>query len=93
MGQVTLKPRALTAYSALSLNADAGEGAVRVELLDAGGRRVRGFSAEDSIPIHGDSLQHAVRWKERSLSTLPAGEYMIRLHLRKATVYAVDLAP
>lgn len=91
VGQVTLKPVELCQYAGLTLNADATSGTIRVELLDMEGRRVPGFSAEDCLPITGDSLRHAVAWKNRGLPDLPNGEYMPRLHLHDATVYAMTL--
>src|SRR5512133_862879 len=91
VGQVTLKPLDLRQYAGLTLNADASAGTIRVELLDDQGRRVPGFSVGDAVAITGDSLRHPVAWKGRSLSDLPPGVYMPRLHLHNATVYAVTL--
>jgi len=90
IGQVTLKPLDLAGCQAVSLNADASHGAVRVELLNDEGYRVRGFSKDDALPIQGDSLRHPVAWKERQLEQLPAGRYQLRLHLDHATAYAVS---
>lgn len=91
IGQVTTKPLRLSEYSAITVNANASEGEIRVELLDSRGRRVRGFTAEDALPITGDSLAHRAAWNGVSLSDLADGDYLVRLHLRKATVYALSL--
>ena len=93
IGQVTLKPIELDKIGSISLNADASSGSVRVELLNSKGLRMRRFSAEDCIPIKGDSLDHAVAWKGVSLRDLPRGRYMIRIHLDNAIVYALSLGP
>lgn len=93
IGQVTLKPLDLSLYKTITLNADASDGSIQVELLSARGRRIHRFAQEDSIPIKGDSLAHAVKWNGASLSDLPPGQYMIRLHLNNATVYALSLSP
>jgi len=90
IGQITLKPVDLAGFRHLSLNADASNGSVRAELLDSKGRRVRRFSADDCLPIRGDSLAHAVEWRSSSLTDLLPGRYMIRLHLDNATVYALS---
>lgn len=90
-GQVTLKPIDFSNLSKLMLNADASKGRVRVELLTADGFRVRGFSVDDAVPIVGDSLEHEVKWKGKTLGDLPPGKYMARIYLERATVYAVDL--
>lgn len=90
IGQITLKPTDLYKFKSISLNADASNGSIRAELLNSKGRRVRRFSAEDCVPIKGDSLAHRVAWKNVSLADLPPGRYMIRLHLDNATVYALS---
>lgn len=91
IGQVTLKPLDLARCGALTINADASAGTVRVELLDENGLRLRGYSRDECVPIKGDSLRHPVAWKVRQIASLPPGRYMLRLHLERATVYAVSL--
>jgi len=91
VGQVTLRPLSLAGVAGITLNADAEGGRVLVELLDADGYRVRGFGREEAVPIEGDDLRHAVRWEGRGLGDLPAGDYMLRLHLERASVFAVTL--
>jgi hypothetical protein len=93
VGQVTLKPVELTKDSKITINADAREGEVRIELLDAEMRRVRGFSRDEASVIHGDSLRHAVTWKDRTLADLPPGPYHLRAHLDRATLFAVSITP
>jgi hypothetical protein len=90
VGQVTLKAVDLAGCREILVNADASGGNVRVELLTEDGFRVRGYSRDEAIPIEGDSLRHKVAWKERVLGTLPAGRYLLRLHLDGATVFAVS---
>jgi hypothetical protein len=75
----------------MTINADASKGAVRMELLDDQGYRMRGFSREDSQPASGDSLRHPVAWNGKTLRDLPPGRYMPRLHLENAEVFAVTL--
>ena len=91
VGQITLKPLNLAGSERLLLNADAAGGAVCVEVLNREGRRVRGFSREDAVPVCGDVLAQSVAWREKSLADLAAGDYMLRLHLQRATVYALRL--
>lgn len=92
VGQVTLRPQDLSGCMRIVVNADASQGAVRVELLDIDGRRVQGFARDDAVAMRGDSLRHVATWKERDLKTLPPGSYHVRLHLENATAYAVTLA-
>ncbi len=91
IGQVTLKPIKLGPSTSIEVNADASAGEIRVEVLDADGKRVRGFSDDEAIPIKGDSLKHAVQWKAQKASDLPEKQYLLRIHLSNATVFAVTL--
>lgn len=92
IGQVTLKPIDFRKCETLLLNADANSGAVWCEVLEADGFRVRGFTREDAMPISGDSLRHPVRWKEKSISQLPFGSYLLRFHLENAEIFAVFMS-
>ena len=66
VAQITTKPVELGRATQLTVNADASRGAILVELLDANGHRLRGFTKDDAVKITGDSLAHAVRWKDDS---------------------------
>jgi hypothetical protein len=89
-GQVTLKPINLAHVQSLAVNAFCESGSLRVEVLDENGFRLRGFTKDDARPLHGDSLRHVARWKTKSLSDLPEGQYTLRVHLEgDATLYAV----
>ncbi|HJN16065.1 MAG TPA: hypothetical protein QGH10_11260 [Armatimonadota bacterium] len=90
-GQITLRGIDLGGIDALSINADASQGSVRVEALNADGYRMPGFTKDDAIPIEGDDLRHAAAWEESSLSELPGGTYRLRLHLDNAEVFALTL--
>jgi hypothetical protein len=91
VGQVTLKPIKLGRSSSLAVNANASAGEIRVEVLDGDGKRVRGFSYDEAIPIQGNSLKHAVQWKSGGLSGLPEQQYLLRIHLKNVTVYAITV--
>ena len=91
IGQITLKPIILANLDQISLNADASRGTVWVELLDQRGRRVKGFSKDEAVPVQGDSLRHKVRWRNCKLTDLDGSAYLLRLHLDEATVYALTL--
>jgi hypothetical protein len=93
IGQITLKPRPLTAVNEILINGDASaEGAsVRVEILNAEGYRMRGFSKDDAVPVSGDALAHRAAWKDATLDQLPPGDYHLRIHLDHAEVFALTL--
>jgi hypothetical protein len=92
IGQVTLKAIDLASRTELTVNGDAEEGgAIRVELFDESGHRVRGCTRDDCRPLVGDSLRHAVAWNDKKLADLPPGRYQLRLHLDRAAVFAVTV--
>jgi hypothetical protein len=84
-----MRPVELSQFESLSINANAKDGVIRCELLDANGFRIRGFSREDSVPVSGDSLRHEIRWKEKSITQATPGSCMPRFHLEKAEIFAV----
>ena len=97
IGQVTFKPWHIEAGSHLTLNADASEGELRVEWLDASGYRIQGLTQTDGPPLKGDHLEHRPQWRARtpsgSASNTPSGMAQLRVHLQGATLYAVTLHP
>ncbi|MES2597367.1 MAG: hypothetical protein V4662_18605 [Verrucomicrobiota bacterium] len=91
IGHVTLKPQDLSGVKAVTLNADASKGRVRLEILNEDGYRLHGFTKDEAVPLKGDSLAHAPRWKDKQISDLPPGRYMLRIHLEKADLFALTL--
>jgi hypothetical protein len=91
VGQVTLKPITIGRSCSIEVNADASTGEIRVEVLDGDGKRVQGFSYDEAVPIKGNSLKHAVQWKSGGLSGLPEQQYLLRILLKNATVYAITV--
>jgi hypothetical protein len=89
IGQVTFKTLDLKGVTSITVNADASKGGVRVEMLNADGYRIRGFSKDDASAIQGDGLRHPVKWKDKSVGDLSAGGYMLRVHLDNAALYAI----
>jgi hypothetical protein len=91
-GQITLKPIDFKGRTELYVNADAKGGAVWAELLDEDGFRIPGYDKANCVPLKKkDSLRYRFAWKDKKLPDLPAARYLIRLHLQKATVYAITL--
>jgi len=89
MGQVTLKAVDMSGYQALTLNANAQEGSVWVEVLDGEGRRIPGFDRAHALSITGDQLDHPVAWQEFGLAQLPVQQVMLRIYIENAELFAV----
>lgn len=67
----------------------AAAGSVRVEVQDAEGVPVPGFTLADSLPVVGDRIEHAVQWQGMpSLSPLQGKPIQLRLVMQEADVYA-----
>ena len=67
-------------------------GSIRVELRDAGGVPIKGFSAADCKPLTGDSLQHAVSWRGGSLPTGNVKAIRVRFLLKDAALFSMRFA-
>lgn len=92
IGQITLKPIDVSQYQKITLNADASQGTIYVELLTPDGKRVPEYTKEDAVPICGDALTHTIAWKDHTLQELDDSVYMLRIHLENAIVYALNLS-
>ena len=75
----------------LSLNVStAAAGSVQVEILDANGAPVSGFTAADCDYFYGDSLDWRVTWHEKAdLSALAGQTISLRFVLREADLYSL----
>lgn len=77
----------------LLVNARASLGAVRAQILDAGGAPLDGFTLAECVPFTGDSLRGEVRWTARSLAELPPDrDIRIQFVLDDADLFAYELA-
>jgi hypothetical protein len=83
----------LVSFDATKLTVNARvDGHLRVRLLDAAGKPIPGFDWDDCGLIHGDSVEHAVRWKGH-MSAPRAAPLSVEFSFRNARVYAFDLKP
>ncbi len=77
----------------LNLNLDAAGGSCRVELQDAGGKPIPGFSMEESIPLRVDQVDAPVAWKSAREIPCPDGEPMrVRMALERARLFSWTFA-
>ncbi len=104
VGQVTLKANTFTSGTGtLRINATvASGGELNVELLDPKGYRVPSYTKADSNTITpsttgvtGDPLNYAVTWGSgtSAKTTIPAGNYLIRLYVKNAEIFSCSIRP
>ncbi|MCX5658649.1 MAG: hypothetical protein NTW19_02875 [Planctomycetota bacterium] len=88
-GRLVTKPL-LFAGSRLALNLSASAaGSVRVEILDAQGKSIEGFTADDAYETLGDGLAQVVQWKGGpSVARLAGQPIRLAMTIRDADVYA-----
>jgi hypothetical protein len=74
----------------LELNVDTGAlGSARVEVLDAAGRPIAGFTAADCDPIIGNSVARRVTWKgSPDVAALAGRPVSLRFAMRSTKLYA-----
>ncbi len=64
-------------------------GGVRVELQDADGNPIPGFTLDDCPTIIGDSIEHVVTWREGAdVSEFAGRPVRLRFELRDADIYS-----
>ena len=93
-GRMTTKPFTMTGDE-LHMNASTSAGGfVRVEITDAQGTPVPGFSFSESEPFVGDFINTVVRWKSKSdLNAMIGKPIRLRLELLDADVFAIQFLP
>ena len=78
----------------LVINADAKHGSIKVEILDADGKPIKGFGLADAKAVTGDSVRHTVRWRGKSdLSKLKGKTILLKFYLDKSKLYSFVFKP
>ena len=73
----------------LSINAAARGGSVGVAVLDEAGIQHDGYSRADCALFDGDTVRHAVSWRERgSLDELRGRDIRLKFYLRSAKLFS-----
>jgi len=91
-GGELLTPPLIFQGASLSLNfATSAFGSLRVEVQDADGRPLPGFTLADSIELYGDTVARMAMWKDNpDLSTHASKPVRLRFVLRDADLYAMQ---
>ena len=92
-GEFTTRPLTFTG-SRLRINyATSAAGSVKVELQQADGTPIEGFTLADSAEMYGDSVAHTVTWQAGSdVSRLAGQPVRLRFVLRDADLYSLQFA-
>ncbi len=74
----------------LRLNANAGGGEIRVEVLDGEGRVLPGYGRAECRPMTEDSVDFAVRWKARDELPPSSEPRRLRFLLTRASLFSFE---
>lgn len=94
-GEIVTKPLSFEGGN-LTLNFEtSGAGGVQVEIQDADGKPIEGYTLADCPPIFGDRLAKVVRWKSAGGDVRPLAGKPIRLRfvLKDADLYSFQFVP
>ena len=70
------------------MNANAGGGEIRVEVLDGQGRVLPGYGRDECRAMTEDSLDFAIRWKARDELPYPSEPRRLRFFLTRASLFS-----
>lgn len=94
-GELVTKPLRFAGGN-LTLNFEtSGAGSLQVQVQDAAGQPIEGYTLDDCPPIFGDRIAKVVRWKNRGGDVRPLSGQPIRLRfvLRDADLYSFQFVP
>ncbi len=76
----------------LTVNAEL-QGELRVAACEPSGKFFPGFSFAECIPIEGDHVAHAIRWKNAELASLQNRPVQFVFRIRAGTIFAFSVQP
>ena len=77
----------------LFVNLAAAKGSLRIELQDANGKALSGYSLGDCKPLTGDGVEIPVRWDhQKDLAKLNKAPVRIRFELQNGSFYGFNFA-
>lgn len=94
-GEFVTKPFTYTGDSLVLNFATSAAGSIRLELQDERGHPIPGYELENSPPLWGDQIAHAVAWTANprwgtSLKKLEGTPIRLRVVLRDADLYSIQ---
>ena len=88
-GTVTTK-KIKNVHGSFRVNANAGNGWLKVELLGANGKLLPGFSRNDCNPVKVDGTDIQVTWKKHKVIPASTGDIYVRFILKNASLYSFE---
>ena len=93
-GELVTKALTFTGNELVLNFATSAAGGIRVEIQDAAGTPLPGYTLAESIETIGNEIERAVRWKSGSdLQALAGRAIRLRLVMRDARLYALQFRP
>ena len=93
-GELVTRPLIFEGGNLILNAATSGAGGIQVEIQDAAGQPIEGYSLDDCPAIFCDTLRHVVRWRRGGdLRSLAGKPIRLRLLLKDADVYAFQFVP
>jgi hypothetical protein len=93
-GEFTTKPLRFAGRELVMNFSTSAVGSVRVELQDAAGKPIPGFTLADCPEIYGDAIDEVVKWKAGSDVSKVAGQAIrLRFVMKDADLYASEFRP
>jgi hypothetical protein len=77
----------------LRVNGDFRGGALRAEVLEAGGRVVPGYEMEECVAVTADGVDLPLRWRERSTLPDSARGRQLRFQVAGGSLYSFHVGP
>lgn len=92
-GELLTKPLRFTGEQLRVNFSTSAAGSVRVEIQDAAGRPLPGFTLADSEELVGDSIDQPVRWSDAQVERLANRTVRLRFVMSDADLYAFQFVP
>ena len=90
-GEIVSKPLTFKGAKLVMNFATSAAGDIRVEIQDASGKPLPGFTLDDCPPIFGDSIERPVTWKNGGdVGSLAGKPVRLRFALKDADLFAVQ---
>jgi hypothetical protein len=88
-GELITKPITFRGEQLVLNYATSAAGSVRIELQDAAGKPLPGYTLDDAVELYGDQIAEAYRWKQGAdVSKLAGQPIRVRFVVRDGDVYS-----